>query len=79
MNRETVTEKLKTFMETECKIQIESDDKELDIDSFNMMLIITYVDSDLGITLDMDRLDFDAFTSLNTLTDLVLNEASVAA
>tara|TARA_B100000214_G_scaffold327671_1_gene266352 strand:- start:1678 stop:1917 length:240 start_codon:yes stop_codon:yes gene_type:complete len=79
MNRETVTEKLKTFMETECKIQIESDDKELDIDSFNMMLIITYVDSDLGITLDMDRLDFDAFTSLNTLTDLVLSEASVAA
>ncbi len=79
MNRETVTEKLKTFMETECKIQIESDDKELDIDSFNMMLIITYVDSDLGITLDMDRLDFDAFTSLNTLADLVLSEASVAA
>ena len=79
MNRETVTEKLKTFMETECKIPIESDDKELDIDSFNMMLIITYVDSDLGITLDMDRLDFDAFTSLNTLTDLVLSEASVAA
>ncbi len=79
MNRETVTEKLKTFMETECKIQIESDDKELDIDSFNMMLIITYVDSDLGITLDMDRLDFDAFTSLNTLTELVLSDASVAA
>ena len=79
MNRETVTEKLKTFMETECNIPIESDDKELDIDSFNMMLIITYVDSDLGITLDMDRLDFDAFTSLNTLTDLVLSEASVAA
>ena len=79
MNRETVTEKLKTFMETECKIQTESDDKELDIDSFNMMLIITYVDSDLGITLDMDRLDFDAFTSLNTLADLVLSEASVAA
>jgi len=27
----------------------------------------------------MDKLDFDAFTSLNTLTDLVVGETAVAA
>jgi len=36
------------------------------------MLIITYVDEEMGVRLDMDQLDFDDFKSLNTFTDLVL-------
>ena len=75
MDRSDVSSKLKTFLETECEVTIPAADAELDIDSFNMMLIITYIDEDLSVKLDMDSLDFDAFTSLNTLTDLVVNHA----
>ena len=33
-----------------------------------------YINENFGIQLNMDKLDFDAFTSLNTLADLVLAE-----
>ena len=79
MDKNTISSKLKNFIEAECEISIMSADEALDIDSFNMMLIITFVDSDLGVHLDMDKLNFDAFTSLNTLTDLVVGETAVAA
>ena len=44
-----------------------------------MMLVITFVQDDMGIQLDMDKLDFDAFTSLNTFADLVLEAAKAPA
>ena len=72
MERSEITTRLKTLIERETKTTIPSSDSELDIDSFTMMLIITFVGEEMSVELDMDSLDFDAFTSLNTLADLVL-------
>ncbi|MDA1089368.1 MAG: phosphopantetheine-binding protein [Proteobacteria bacterium] len=76
MERTDVTTKLKELIESETKTTIGSDDQELDIDSFMMMMVITFIDEQFNISLDMDELDFDAFTSLNSLADLVVNKSS---
>jgi acyl carrier protein len=74
MERTEVISKLKNLIEEEREIKIASNDQELDIDSFAMTLIIGYVEEEMSVQLDMDKLDFDAFTSLNTLADLVFSE-----
>ena len=71
MKRSDVIEKLKNLIEEEREITIDANDQKLDIDSFTMTLIISSVNAEFGVTLDMETLDFDAFTSLNTLADLV--------
>ena len=77
MDRSDIFDKLKACLETECKVAVPAADAGLDIDSFNMMLIITYADEKLGIDLDMDRLNFDALMSLDNLTDLIVKEISM--
>ena len=72
MIREDITSKLKVLIEEQTETTIASADQALDIDSFTMMLIITFVKEDLGVELDMNTLDFDAFKSLNTFADLVV-------
>ena len=74
MKRSDVIEKLKNLIEEEREITIDANDQKLDIDSFTMTLIISSVNDEFGVTLDMETLDFDAFTSLNTLADLVETE-----
>ena len=74
LQRTEVAEQLKKLIEEEREITINDFDEKLDIDSFTMMLVIMSVKDSLGIQLNMDKLDFDAFTSLNTLADLVLAE-----
>ncbi|HIF03627.1 MAG TPA: hypothetical protein EYQ84_10240 [Nitrospinaceae bacterium] len=71
MKRPDVIEKIKNLIEQEREIVIDSDDQKLDIDSFTMTLIISFVNDEMGVVLDMETLDFDAFTSLNTLADLI--------
>jgi len=79
MDKAEIAEKLKKLIEEDTDKSIERYDEKLDIDSYTMMLTITFVKEELGVELDMDELDFDAFTSLNTLADLVLQKAKVAA
>ena len=71
MKRPDVIEKIKNLIEQEREIVIDNDDQKLDIDSFTMTLIISFVNDEMGVVLDMETLDFDAFTSLNTLADLI--------
>jgi acyl carrier protein len=71
MKRPDVIENIKNLIEQEREIVIDSDDQKLDIDSFTMTLIISFVNDEMGVVLDMETLDFDAFTSLNTLADLI--------
>jgi acyl carrier protein len=66
------------ILEQELQITIQSDDEELDIDSFTMMLVITFIEEEAGVKLDMDTLDFDAFTSLGTLKKLAYGDAVAA-
>ena len=80
MNSIEVTAKIKAFIEEQDEISIESDDQQLDLDSYTMMLVITYVREEMDIQLDMDSLDFDAFTSAASLAKLVVSQSqSVAA
>ena len=72
MNKADVTEKLKKLIQDQDGITIESPDQSLDIDSYTMMLIIMFVEEEMGVQLDMDTLDFDDFLSLNRLADLVI-------
>ena len=74
MERPQVIDKLKTLIEEEREITIDNNDQKLDIDSFTMTLIISVVNDEIGVMLDMEALDFDAFTSLNSLADLILAE-----
>ena len=74
MERPQVIDKLKTLIEEEREITIDNNDQKLDIDSFTMTLIISVVNDEIGVMLDMEALDFDAFTSLNSLADLISAE-----
>ena len=76
LKKTEITEQLKKLIEDEREITINDDDEKLDIDSFTMMLVILSVTDHLGIQLNMDKLDFDAFTSLNTLAEMILAEAT---
>ena len=75
LEKQQVASDLQKLIEEHCEIKIKSTDDKLDIDSFTMTLIIVFAKEELGVQLDMETLDFDAFTSLNTLADLVLIDA----
>ena len=75
MDKREIADKLKHLIEEDTQETIASHDQELDLDSYTMMLTITFVKEELGVELDMDTLDFDAFTSLNVLAELVLANA----
>ena len=78
MNKADVTVKLKKLIQDQDGITIESPDQSLDIDSYTMMLIIMFVEEEMGVQLDMDTLDFDDFLSLNRLADLVIKHKVAA-
>ena len=79
MEKSEIADQLKKLIEDDTQKTIESHNQKLDIDSFTMMLTITFVKEELGVELDMDTLDFDAFTSLNTLAELVLDKAKTGS
>lgn len=72
MKRTDIADRLKTVVESQTGSVINSYDEALDIDSFTMMLVITYVKETMGVKLDVSRLDFDSFKSLHVFTDIVL-------
>ena len=76
LQRSEVAQQLKNLIEESREIVINSNDEKLDIDSFTMMLVIMYVKENFGIQLNLNKMDFDVFTSLNTLADLVLDEVA---
>ncbi len=76
LDKQEIAQKIKKVIEDEKEITIESSDQQLDIDSFTMMLIIMFVKDELDIQLDMEKLDFDAFLSLDSIADLILTTAN---
>ena len=75
MNQEQLKNELKSMIEKQMEITIASPDEKLDIDSFTMMLIVTFINEKIGIILDMEALDFDDFNSLNSLIGMIDNKA----
>ena len=72
MKKEQIITQLKELIEEQAEKRINNNDEDINIDSFTMMLVITFADQKLNIKLDMDTLDFDKFKSLNDLANLIL-------
>ena len=72
MKKEQIITQLKELIEEQTEKRINNNDEDINIDSFTMMLVITFADQKLNIKLDMDTLDFDNFKSLNDLANLIL-------
>jgi acyl carrier protein len=64
---------LKSLIEETLEIEIKNNEEIIDIDSYTMMLIITYADEKYNVQLDMETLDFDQFNSINSLTNLFMS------
>ena len=56
MEKSEIADQLKILIEEDTQKPIESHDQILDLDSYTMMLTITFVKEKLGIELDMDAL-----------------------
>ena len=72
MEKSEVLKELKNLIEGQTEEKIKDENQDIDIDSFTMMLVITFADQKLNIKLDMDKLDFDQFKSLNDLADVII-------
>ena len=72
MEKNEIIGQLKELIERQTEKKIKSPDENIDIDSFTMMLVITFADQKLKVKLDMDTLDFDKFKSLNDLANIIL-------
>ena len=72
MEKSEVLNELKNLIEGQTEKKIKDENQDIDIDSFTMMLVITFADQKLNIKLDMDKLDFDQFKSLNDLADVII-------
>ena len=74
MTKEQLVARLKTLTEQQMEVEITSPDQTIEIDSFTMMLLITVAEAEVGVQLDMDVLNFDDPTSLNSLSELILSQ-----
>ncbi len=73
MDQNQIVQKLKTIIEKQTEKTIKNEFVDIDIDSFTMMLVITFADQELGVRLDMEQLDFDKFKSLNDLAKVIID------
>ena len=75
MDKSELVKHLKEVIEEQTESVINSDDQELDLDSFTMMLVITAIGDRWNVELDMETLDFDKFNTLNSLAEQVQSQA----
>lgn len=68
-------EKLKIFLEKETQKTIASDSENLIsnsvIDSFTMIKLIGFIESELGLKADMEELTPDNFNSVDTISEMI--------
>jgi acyl carrier protein len=78
MNREHIAEGITKLIEGDLKIKIKSPDQDLIgskiLDSFAMLLVISFIKKEFKVELQMESLDFDAFMSIHSMADLVLDK-----
>ena len=72
MEKKIIIDQLKELIEEQTEKKINSSEENINIDSFTMMLVISFADQKLKVKLNMDTLDFDKFKSLNDLANLIL-------
>jgi len=72
MEKSEIVNQIKTVIEKQMEKSIKSSDEDIDIDSFTMMLVITFADQKLNTKLDMETLDFDKLKSLNDIAEIII-------
>ena len=72
MEKNEIISQLKTLIEDQTEKKIKDENENIDIDSFTMMLVITFADQKLNVKLDMETLDFDQFKTLSDLADVII-------
>ena len=72
MKKNEIVDQLKTLIEDQTEKKIKDENESIDIDSFTMMLVITFADQKLNVKLDMETLDFDQFKTLSDLADVII-------
>ena len=72
MKKNEIVDQLKTLIEDQTEKKIKDENENIDIDSFTMMLVITFADQKLNVKLDMETLDFDQFKTLSDLADVII-------
>ena len=73
MEKNKIIEEVKKVIEKQMEIEIKNPEENFDIDSFTVMLVITFADQKLNVKLNMETLDFDKFKSLNDIADTIIN------
>lgn len=67
-------EKIKSFLEKETQKKIESDDQNLIsagiLDSFSMIKLISFLESELSVKSDMEELTPENFNSVETISKM---------
>lgn len=70
-----IKNKIKIFLEKETQKQITSDSENLIsanvIDSFAMMKLIGFVETEFGVKADMEELSPDNFNSINMISEMI--------
>jgi acyl carrier protein len=72
MEKNEIISQLKKLIEDQTEKNIKDENENIDIDSFTMMLVITFADQKLKVKLDMETLDFDQFKTLNDLAEVII-------
>lgn len=68
-------DKIRNFLEKETQRVIETNDTDLIklgvLDSFSMIKLINFIETDLGVKIDMEELNPDNFNSVNTIVSMI--------
>jgi len=76
MDKETIKSTIKQFLESELKRNIPSTSTNLInagfLDSFTIIKLITFIESNFNLTIDIDSANEDSFSSIDTLAEQII-------
>ena len=76
MDKEMIKSAIKQFLERELKREIPSTSTNLInagfLDSFTIIKLITFVESNFNLTVDIDSANEDSFSSIDTLAEQII-------
>ena len=68
-------DKIRNFLEKETQLVIETDGTDLIklgvLDSFSMIKLINFIETGLGVKIDMEELSQENFNSINTIVSMI--------
>ncbi|HUU26532.1 MAG TPA: hypothetical protein VM123_01855 [archaeon] len=71
MDREKCIKEIQSWYKEETGRELIDADQELNIDSATIVKLINFVEYDLDINIDMDKLNFKSFKTINSFLDSI--------